>query len=52
MTLGLVRDEMGLPSGVPSPKVVTVSAYGGRVAHGSLDAIEKTPHLLVIGVPR
>ena len=52
MTLGPVRDEMCLPSGGPSMNAFAVSAYGGHVAHGTPDAIEKTPHLLAIGVQR
>ncbi len=51
MTWGLVRGEMCLPSGVPSLLSVAVSAHGGRVAHRTPDAIEKT-HPLAIGVQR
>ena len=51
MTSGPVRDEMCLPSGVPSLHVFAVSAYGGHVAPGTPDAIEKT-HPLAIGVQR
>jgi len=51
MTSGPVRGEMCVPSGVPSLLSVTVSAYGGQVAHRTLDAIEKT-HPLAIGVQR
>ena len=51
MTSGPVRDEMYVPSGVPSLVSVTVSAYGGQVAPGTPDAIEKT-HPLAIGVQR
>jgi hypothetical protein len=51
MTWGLVRGEMCLHSDVPSLLSVTVSAFGGQVAHRTPDAIEKT-HLLAIGVQR
>ncbi len=50
MTTGPVRDEMCLPQGREVHPAV--SAHGGHVAHGSPDAIEKTPHLLAIGVQR